>query len=121
MHGICLKMQVHACKDGAAHSWSLLQPAGTFALTPASKLSAAAVYALSQKGVLSGKGIDWGCGNGVLSVIAASAPSVSSILGLDIEEPNVRAARENGNRNGSACEFIRADSFSPLEEDVRVF
>jgi 16S rRNA G1207 methylase RsmC len=96
---------------------------GSFALTPASYLSASAVFALTQAGVLHGKGIDWGCGNGVLALTAALAPNVTSMCGLDLTEANVTAAHLNQEANsddpllkGKELRFARADSFTILDK-----
>ena len=63
--------------------------------------------------------LDWGCGNGVLSLVAAaSASSVGQVVGLDISQANVEAARANAELNrwrNSNTVFVRGDGFRPLE------
>ena len=75
---------------------------------------------LSLAGVIRGQRVlDWGCGNGVLSLVAASsAASVEQIVGLDISPANVDAARANAELNrcrNSNTVFVRGDGFRPLE------
>ena len=54
--------------------------------------------------------LDWGCGNGVLSLVAASsASSVEQVVGLDISQANVDAARANAELNHCrSSEFVVA-------------
>ena len=49
--------------------------------------------------------IDVGCGSGILS-IAALKLGVETALGVDIEAPSVKSARENADVNGIGEEFI---------------
>jgi len=90
---------------------------GVFALTAASRLAAATVVALSESGILSGRGIDWGCGSGVLALLAARSPTVDRVVGLDLEPANVQAASENAELNGLSKKtvFHVSDSFEPLD------
>ena len=89
---------------------------GSFALTPASMTTAATVYGLSLAGLIRGRVLDWGCGNGVPSLVAAAAPGVERVIGLDIEQANIDAARANAALSGrSNAVFVRADGFRPLE------
>ena len=93
---------------------------GSFALTPASMTTAATVYGLSLAGVIRGRCLDWGCGNGILSLVAAAAaPGVERVIGLDIAQANVDAARANMALGGcSNTVFVRGDGFRPLESFV---
>jgi methylase of polypeptide subunit release factors len=96
---------------------------GAFTLTPASYLAAQAVFALTQTGVLQGRGLDWGTGGGAMALTAALAPGVSSMCGLDLTEANVKAAQLNATLNsdtaalqGKELRFARADSFALLDQ-----
>lgn len=100
----------------------LLHPAGTFAITPASRISIRAVIACRER--LSGTGIDWGSGVGGLSVAAARVPAVDRVVGLELSGDNVQAAFSNAERNGvhDKTHFCQSDSFIPesAEEQARV-
>ncbi len=91
-------------------------PAGTFALTPASAVSLRAIDA--HRDLLSGIGIDWGCGTGCLAIVAARLAGVRRMMGLDISEPDIRTAQVNARENAvdHKVRFIVADSFRPLTE-----
>jgi hypothetical protein len=91
----------------------ILHPAGTFAPTPASLIAVRAIGANQQ--LLSGIGIDWGCGAGCLAIKAAKIAAVRHVIGLDIVEANVACARSNASLNGVSekVEFLVADSYSP--------
>jgi predicted RNA methylase len=96
---------------------SIRHPAGTYPLTPASAVSLEAIS--RHPHLFAGIGIDWGCGNGCLAIVAAKLPAVRRVLGLDIAAENVRIARENAELNGVAdsATFILADSFRALTSD----
>lgn len=51
--------------------------------------------------------IDYGCGSGILA-IAAGLLGAGAIVGIDIEEAAVAAARDNAGRNGIAAQFLSA-------------
>ncbi len=87
------------------------QPAGTFALTPASLTTLRAIA--DHQELLIGVGIDWGCGTGCLAIVAAKIPKVRRVIGLDLSESNVAAARENAVLNGVSGKtaFVQADSY----------
>src|SRR5437660_11819394 len=88
-------------------------PAGTFALTPASRIALQAIG--KHQGLLSGHGLDWGSGTGSLAIAAAKVPGVQKVVGLEIAEGNVAVARENAQDNGVAGKvtFVLSDSYSP--------
>jgi len=90
---------------------------GVFELTAASQLCAASVRAFTDSGLLRGRGIDWGCGSGVLTLLAARSADVEHVVGLDLEPSNVQAAIENAALNGlsSKTAFHVADSFDLLD------
>ncbi len=106
---------------------------GTFALTPASRLTAMMVAAHAKRFVRGRTGIDWGCGSGCLALLllgasrAASSASPSPpdsptrIFGLDYEEKNVKLSKKNAAANGfgsDVCEFHRADSRFPRDGEA---
>lgn len=95
-------------------------PPGTFALTPASRISIGAIC--DHQDLLRGRGIDWGCGVGVLAIVAARIPAVEEVLGLDISVANVRLSFENALRNGVSAKatFWKSDSFAPTSAGGRV-
>ncbi|MGD2070995.1 MAG: methyltransferase [Gemmatimonadota bacterium] len=97
----------------------LRHPPGTFALTPASRITVAAVGA--ERDRLEGAGIDWGSGVGCVAIAAARIPAVRRVLGLEIVEANVQVARENARANGvdARTEFHASDSYSPLRPGAR--
>ncbi len=91
-------------------------PTGTFPVTPASLVSLRAIGKHQQ--LLSGIGIDWGPGSGVLSIAAARIKAVTKVFGLEIVADNVESARENARLNTVAEKtvFLHADSFAPFVE-----
>ena len=91
----------------------LHQPPGTFALTPASRIALQAVG--QYRHWLQGKGLDWGCGNGCLGIAAATIPTVTHVIGLDINPANVAIAAQNASLNGVGHKttFLLADSYTP--------
>lgn len=91
----------------------LMSPPDTFPITPASRISLEAIG--THQGLLSGIGLDWGCGGGCLSIAAARIPSVSRVLGLDIDEANIKTALQNAELNDSAKKtgFFHSDSYVP--------
>ena len=90
-------------------------PVGTFPVTPASLISLRAIGENQQ--LVSGIGIDWGPGSGVLSISAARIKAMSMVYGLEVVPDNVEIARENAVANGVAkkTQFIHSDSFLPFE------
>lgn len=96
-----------------------LHPPGTFALTPASLISLEAIF--RHQALLSGTGIDWGCGTGCLAIAAARVAAVEEVIGLELSGVNVRTARENARRNGVADKvtILGSDSFTPFAPQDR--
>jgi SAM-dependent methyltransferase len=97
----------------------ILHPPGTFALTPASRISIEAVA--RHHGLLHGVGLDWGSGAGCLAILAGKVAAVEQIVGLEISPANVAIARENAARNGVAAKarFLLADSYQPVSTEDR--
>jgi methylase of polypeptide subunit release factors len=93
----------------------LVHPPATFPVTPASRVALEAIG--THQRLLSGTGLDWGTGSGILAIAAARIAGVTAVYGLDIVPPNIDAARENARLNGAAAktQFMHADSFSPVE------
>ena len=56
----------------------ICHPAGTFALTPASRISLQAIG--EHQTLLAGRGIDWGTGTGCLAIAAAKIARVESVV-----------------------------------------
>jgi hypothetical protein len=104
---------------GALGPLELAHPGGTFALTIASRTALRAVA--EHHAELRGIGIDWGCGVGGLAILAAKAPDVERVVGLELSRADVDAACANARRNGVAerCRFVVADSYVPLDEGER--
>lgn len=94
-------------------------PAGTFALTPASRISVQAIAVHPH--LLTGQGLDWGSGTGCLAIAAARVPGVERVIGLEIEPANVAAAQDNAVRNGVAARvtFLLSDSYAPVTAEGR--
>lgn len=94
-------------------------PRGTFAPTPASRVSLAAIARWGE--LLSGIGIDWGTGTGCLALAAARLAAVERVVGLELSAANVHVARENAVRNGlkDKATFVEADSYAPREAEGR--
>lgn len=92
----------------------ILHPPGTFALTPASRISIEAIA--RHRGLLHGIGLDWGSGAGCLAILASKIAAVEQIVGLEISPANVAVARENAARNGvgTKAHFLLADSYQPV-------
>jgi len=90
-------------------------PAGTFAPTPASMISLQAVVTNAHR--LRGRGVDWGCGCGILSIAASRVEQVQGVLALDISGLNIEATRANveTNRAEKKVQALVADSFRCLE------
>jgi len=95
------------------------QPEGTYHLTPASRITLLTIG--NCQGLLSGIGIDWGCGTGCLAIAAARIPSVQRVIGLDRSRPDVEAARDNAALNGVAhrVTVVHSDSFRPFADSDR--
>lgn len=93
----------------------LEHPEGSYLLTPASLIGIETVRSSAWR--LAGRGIDWGCGGGCMSIAAARIAAVDHVTGLDIEPANVHAARRNAVRNGvtDKVEFLHSDSFTPID------
>lgn len=104
---------------GGLGTLRIRHPPGTFALTPASRITVAAVGAERKR--LAGTGIDWGSGAGCVAIAAARIPAVDRVLGLEILPVNVGVARDNARRNGvsASVRFFRADSYAPVEPEGR--
>ena len=97
----------------------LRHPEGTFAPSPA---TCAAVNAVAEhRDSLAGTGLDWGCGVGALAIAAARSDRVTRVIGLDLDETNVLAARTNAALNGveDTVAFAVADSFEASEPEMR--
>ena len=96
---------------------------GTFAPTPASRITLRAVA--GHRGRWRGAGLDWGCGGGALALLAAAgsgSAAVTRVVGIDFDAANVACARRNAAANanepsgaGAKCTFLRGDSFAPFD------
>lgn len=97
----------------------IAHPPNTFALTPASLIALEAIA--RNKQLLAGRGLDWGSGTGCLAIAAARVSTVGQVIGLEIAEANVAAARRNAISNGVAdrTTFLLADSYSPIASGDR--
>jgi len=97
----------------------LRHPPGTFAPSPATLATLRAVAQNADS--LSGVGVDWGCGIGVLSIAAARIDGVEKVIGLELSRENVAAAAENASLNGveDRVTFAASDSYQPLEAEGR--
>jgi len=104
---------------GALAPVRIRQPPGTYALTPASRISLTAIA--QHRELFRGIGIDWGCGTGCLAILAAKIPAVEAVVGLDNSELDVRTAVENAAANGVAGKtaFLCADSYHPRTHEGR--
>ncbi len=93
---------------------AIYQPPGAFALTPASRIALQTIGV--HRHLLAGVGLDWGCGAGGLAITAVQIPTVSHVIGLDIEPANIAAAQHNAVLNGVAdrLTFFLADSYTPF-------
>jgi hypothetical protein len=109
----------HLSDDGTfgLGSLDIRHPAGTYRVTPASRIALEAIG--RHRHLLSGVGIDWGSGSGILAIAASRVDAVTKVYGLELLETNVAIARENArlNRADSKTTFLRADSFQPLAAD----
>lgn len=61
--------------------------------------------------------LDYGCGSGILAILAAKC-GAKPVLGIDIDEQAIEAARANSDRNGTETTFGLPDS-SDLPEALR--
>jgi SAM-dependent methyltransferase len=86
---------------------------GSFALTQASRITAQAVATTQLHGIV----IDWGCGGGILSLLAACQPTVHKVWGFDYDTANLVTAQRNAKHNQlqHKVTFCRCDSFQPLD------
>ncbi|GBE22499.1 50S ribosomal protein L3 glutamine methyltransferase [bacterium BMS3Bbin01] len=93
--------------------------AGGGPVTPASRVMVRAVGRC--RGLLSGVGIDWGTGTGLLSIAAARIPAVTSIVAIERDPEAVANARRNVDRNGVANRVVvvQADLFTAYDPDDR--
>ena len=94
-------------------------PEGTFAATPASMVGVRAI--VDHRAQLGGTGLDWGCGSGILALVAARIPGVDRVIGLDINPSNVAIARTNARANelDDVAEFHESDSYDARESAGR--
>jgi hypothetical protein len=92
----------------------IAHPPNTFAVTPASLIALQAIARNQQ--LLRGTGFDWGSGTGCLAIAAARILAVEKVIGLEIAEENVAAARRNAILNGvdGKTTFLLSDSYAPL-------
>ncbi|HRQ38423.1 MAG TPA: methyltransferase [Chloroflexota bacterium] len=106
-----------AADTGGLGKIEIHQPPGAFALTPASRIALQTIGA--HRHLLAGVGLDWGCGAGCLGITAVQIPTVSQVIGLDIEPANIAAALHNAALNGVAdrLSFFLADSYTPFAAD----
>lgn len=90
------------------------QPPGAFALTPASRIALQTIGL--HRHLLAGMGLDWGCGTGCLGLTAVQIPTVTHVIGLDIDPANITAAQHNAIVNGVSDQmsFFLADSYTPV-------
>ena len=88
-------------------------------VTPASLVTARAVGRI--RGEFAGIGIDWGCGTGLLAIVAARIPTVERVVALEVDAGAVEVARRNVAHAGSADRVVvvRADGFVPFDEEGR--
>lgn len=100
--------------NGGLGELEIHQPPGAFALTPASRIALQTIGL--HRHLLAGMGLDWGCGTGCLGITAVQIPTVSHIIGLDIDPANIAAAQHNAVVNGVADQmsFFLADSYTPV-------
>ncbi|MCB8977996.1 MAG: 50S ribosomal protein L11 methyltransferase [Ardenticatenaceae bacterium] len=107
------QIELTEAETGGLAALRLVQPPGSFALTPASRVALQAVGQHRER--LTGIGLDWGTGGGVLAIAAARLTAVAQVLGLDIAPENVAAARQNAELNGVSekTSFFLADSYAP--------
>ena len=96
---------------------TLTATVGSFQLTQASRLAAQAIATTTPR--MRGIVVDWGCGGGVLALLAAAQPDVDLVLGLDYDAQNIATCRLNAQQNGleHKAKFYRADSFQPLDQE----
>jgi SAM-dependent methyltransferase len=95
-------------------------PVSTFAITPASLIGLEAIDKHSH--LLQGTGIDWGCGTGCLSIVAAKINEVRMMYGLDIVPNNIKSSTQNALLNAvtGKTKFLISDSFHPVEKHEQV-
>lgn len=88
-------------------------------VTPASRVCARSV--VHRRDLLSGVGIDWGTGTGLLAILAARIPGVERMVAIDVDPTAVEVARRNARRNGCAdqVDVVRADLFEAFDPDGR--
>ena len=88
-------------------------------ITPASRMAVTAIGANAT--LLRGAGLDWGSGTGLLAVGAALVPTVTQVVGLEVDAADVEVARANAERNGVEAKttFVHADSYTPLDPHQR--
>lgn len=90
-------------------------PDGAFSPSPASRVAVRCIG--RNRNLLSGVGVDWGCGPGTLAIAAARLPEVAAVFGLDVNPINVAAAAVNAVVNGvsTKARFAVANSFTPVD------
>jgi SAM-dependent methyltransferase len=111
--------ELSPAETGGLGTIRLHHPPGTFAPTPATRVTLLAVA--QHRNELVGSGVDWGCGVGVLSIAAARVDGAGRIVGLDLTPGNVTTARRNAVVNGveDRAVFIVSDSFDPVDPEGR--
>ncbi|MBK8904927.1 MAG: 50S ribosomal protein L11 methyltransferase [Anaerolineaceae bacterium] len=107
------QIELTAAETGGLAALRLVQPLGSFGLTPASRVALQAIGQHRER--LVGIGLDWGTGGGALAIAAAQLAAVERVIGLDIVPENVAAARQNAVLNNVAdkTSFFLADSYRP--------
>jgi methylase of polypeptide subunit release factors len=105
---------------GGLGSLVFRHPAGTFALTPASRILLTAIVDNQLR--LHGTGIDWGSGIGCQAILASRIPAVEKMYGLEISKENIKAAVWNAKENGvdHKVSFLSSDSYVPFDANDRM-
>lgn len=114
-----MSVHVEIADTGGLGSVTVRLGEGGGPITPASRITARALGRNAR--LLLGRGIDWGCGTGLLGILAARVPTVTGVVAIDVDPLAVANARHNVSHAGvvDRVTVIRADLFEAWSDAER--
>ncbi len=116
-YGVAMAATVEVIDTGGLGAISVRLASGGGPVTAASRVMVRAIGSHAQ--LLSGIGIDWGTGTGLLAIVASRIPAVTQVVAIEVEDDAVETARRNLRVNGAdgAVHLVRADLFEPRDTE----